>query len=64
MKEEIQEQEERLSCDNCKCIMEYDTITLEYGYGSLLDGTTYNFCSDKCLKEFVKGLNTTPRGAK
>jgi len=28
-------------------------LTLDCGYGSILDGNTYNFCSLQCLKKFV-----------
>jgi len=42
------------ACDNCKFYMEFTAAILVFGYGSEKDGEEYCFCSDKCLKEFVK----------
>jgi hypothetical protein len=46
------------TCDNCGKEMEYDTIRLYCGYGSKFDSIQcknpdFDFCSDKCLKEWV-----------
>jgi len=44
-------------CDYCKREMDYDTIILEFGYASNLDGQKLMFCSDVCLYLWVKGMD-------
>jgi hypothetical protein len=29
-------------------------ITISFGYGSILDGEEYHFCTLKCLSQFIK----------
>ena len=47
------------TCDNCGNGEFVDGkykgvgLTLDCGYGTILDGNTYNFCTLKCLKKFV-----------
>jgi len=39
-------------CDFCNKEMNYDSITITFGYEHSLDGEEHHFCSDKCAKEF------------
>ena len=41
-------------CDNCSQPMNIVPIHVEFGYGSSLDGTAYDFCTLKCLEAFAK----------
>lgn len=43
-------------CDWCKKAMKKYVITTTFFYGSKYDGGTYQFCSDKCFKEFAWDL--------
>lgn len=36
--------------------MEYDTIKLSCGYGSRFDRSDFDFCSDKCLREWIEKM--------
>lgn len=40
-------------CDMCENPMAFETIEIQFGYGSKFDGEVKHFCSDKCLKKFV-----------
>ena len=43
-------------CDTCGKSTEqgdYVPIHIEFGYGSDLDGASYDFCSYKCLLQFI-----------
>lgn len=53
MKEIIQREMSRFSCDNCNFYMDFDTYELFCGYGSNLDGNSFHFCSTKCMQEFI-----------
>ena len=53
MKRIIKKEKIKYICDNCKKEMEFVSVELSFGYGSRLDGKEYEFCSDKCLKEFI-----------
>jgi len=56
VKKLIRLQEDKITCDNCKLIIDWSVVTLEFGYGSKHDGERYDFCSDRCLKEWVGKL--------
>lgn len=43
----------KMSCDNCRKEMEFDTVELSFGYPSKNDFLVLDFCSDKCLKSWV-----------
>ena len=42
-------------CDTCGKKLEIIPITLIFGYGSSLDGATYDFCDNECLLQFILG---------
>jgi len=48
---------EQFLCDTCgtDLLRKYDGIpfSLDCGYGSGLDGTTYDFCTFTCLLKFI-----------
>lgn len=37
-------------CDGCGSHMDFDTITVEYGFGSSKDMEREDFCSDECFE--------------
>jgi len=53
-------QVEEMHCDGPlhqgETFMQCDTITLEHGYPSPMDGDTQHFCSLRCLKDWVRQL--------
>ena len=42
-----------ITCDNCGKFMQYDTVELSFGYLSNFDEKSFDFCSDKCLKDWI-----------
>ncbi len=45
-------------CDNCGKDMEYDTITISFGYPHYLDMEVKHFCSDECVADWYLKQNT------
>lgn len=41
-------------CDCCGKLNEFETVNINFGYGSDLDETNKQFCSNKCLLDWVK----------
>ncbi len=55
-KELIQDEDYHYKCDNCGDHTEEGVVTIQFGYGSNLDGEDLAFCSDKCFKSYVGRL--------
>ena len=51
-KELIQKEQYHYKCNECKEYTEEGVITVQFGYGSILDGEDLSFCSDECLKKW------------
>ncbi len=49
-KEIIQSEEFHYKCDKCGEYSEEGVITIQFNYGSKLDGQDLSFCSDKCFE--------------
>jgi hypothetical protein len=39
-------------------LMDFDSITVEHGYGSAMDGDTHHFCSITCLRDWALALKS------
>jgi len=40
-------------CDKCKAKLETEPVKISFGYGSIMDGGDYEFCSDDCGIHFL-----------
>ena len=49
----IHVEEYEFICDHCGHTMEFDTVTLEFGYPSQFDGQRLHFCTDKHLTLWI-----------
>jgi len=54
MKEVIQREVVKLTCDYCHEEMQFDTIIVSHGYGSDYDTETWHLCSIKHLIKYIK----------
>ena len=54
MKKVIQKEKIKYFCDFCNKELENIPIDLNFGYPTPLDGSSKEFCSIKCLKDFIK----------
>lgn len=46
--------QEEFYCDTCEKELDCIPVTVSFGYGHILDGGEYHFCSTKCLLDFIE----------